>query len=340
MAPATRFLVTGAQGFLGRHLVHAILTRDSTAMVVGIGRSSFADDFFTHLISLAGRSFRAPVPAYLRIASDRYQYRTLDLVDGAATQEFVQQVQPDVVIHTASGLRGDPIDRLLRNGVESVVRLMEALGSLSRRPRFLLCSSGGVYGSVPEDRLPITEDAPTCPVELYGVSKLAAEHACRVLAQQHEIPAIYARLFNLVGPGQDERHVCGRFVAHAVAIAAGLEACEMFTANLGSTRDFIDVRDCARAVLLLANRGLPGEIYNVASGEETMIASVLDIVLKQAGLKEKVRIITRAGEPGIKRHYGSIDRLTRLGFRTEQTLQESLRDLRDYYRERLTCRAG
>ena len=333
MVPATRFLITGAQGFVGRYLVHAVLTSYPAATVVGIGRSP-SMEFFTHSCALAGRSFRAPVPTYLRTTDDRYQYRVLDLLDPAATNALVREFEPDVVFHLASGLRGDPVDRLMRSGMEAVVGLMEGLASFGKyRPRVVLCSSGGVYGAVPEHLLPITEDSPTRPADLYGVSKLAAEHACRVLAGQHAIPVIYARVFNLVGPGQDERHVCGRFVADAVAISSGLKPLEMETGALQSTRDFIDVRDCARALLVLAASGLPGETYNVASGIETDISSLLNTVLEQNGLTNRVNVVPRQCDGGIRRHYASIARITRLGFRTERSLHESLKDIRDYYLE-------
>jgi nucleoside-diphosphate-sugar epimerase len=333
-APA-RFLVTGAQGFVGRYLVHALLASYPEATVVGIGRSPATSESFTHSLQLSGRSFRAPLPADLRI-NDRYRYCVADLLDPTATKALVGEVEPDAVFHLASGLKGDPVDRLMRSGVEATVRLMEALGSAgSRHPRVIVCSSGGVYGAVPEHLLPITEDSWCKPADLYGASKLAAEHACRILAEQHAICVVYARLFNLVGPGQDERHVCGRFVAQAVAISRGLQPAEMQTGALESTRDFIDVRDGVRALLLLAAAGSPGETYNVASGVEARIGSVLDTVLEQTGLRGQVLIVSRQSDGGIRRHYASIARLVRLGFRTERSLQESLRDIRNYYLEHI-----
>ncbi len=339
MDEAPRFLVTGAQGFLGRHLVQALLASYPAALVLGVGRSPCTTESFTHSISWAGKSFRAPVPAYLRNGdSERYQYQLLDLLDAAATARIVQEFRPAIVIHLASGLRGDPVDRLMRSGVESTVRLTEVLGSLTcLSPRLLLCSSGAVYGQVPEHLLPIREDAPTRPAELYGVAKLAAEHACRVVAARCGMPVTCARVFNLVGPGQDERHVCGRFVAQAAAISLGLQPARVDTADLQSTRDFIDVRDCARALVLLARKGTAGETYNVASGVETTIASVLETVLEQLSLKDRVQVSSRESSNAIRRHFASVARLSSLGFTPEWPMAESLRDLRDYYLRDVSC---
>ena len=256
-----------------------------------------------------------------------------------ATRKTIQEFQPDVVFHLASGLKGDPVDCLLRNGVESTVWLLEALGSArGSRARLLFCSSGGVYGRVPESLLPIQEDAPTRPADLYALSKLAAEHASRILGEKYGIPVVWARVFNLVGPGQDERHVCGKFAAQAVAISLGLQEPRLQTADLCTTRDFIDVRDCARAMVLLSAKGTLGEIYNVASGAETTITLILDTILGHLGLSDRVSICSSAESPNqIRRHYASTLRLSALGFRPELSMADSLRDLVDYYLQEVSA---
>lgn len=330
-----RFLVTGAQGFLGRHVVQALLTSYPRAQVLGIGRSPYAPDFFTHSLRWAGRSLRARVPAYLRSTVDlaRYHYEALDLCSGAATEKVVCEFEPEVVFHLASGLKGDPVDYLMRNGVEGTVRLLEALGRLNKsQVRFLYSSSCGIYGQVPEHLLPIREDVAASPTDLYSVSKLASEYACRILCEKNGIAGVYARLFNLVGPGQDERHVCGRLAAQVAAISLGLQTPLLEIGDMQTTRDFIDVRDCARAIVLIAENGMPSEIYNVASGEETAIASVLCTMLGQAGLRESVTTCTsRELSGGARRHYASTARLSGLGFRPERSIRDSLGDLLKYY---------
>lgn len=330
-----RYLVTGAQGFLGRHVVEALLALQTRARVLGIGRSPYAPECFTYSLRWAGKSFRAPAPAYLRsiVDSTRYRYLALDLCDGGATEKLIREFEPEVVIHLASGLKGDPIDCLMRNGVEGTVWLFEALGHLNKPDmRLLYGSSGGVYGTLPEHLLPIREDVPTKPADLYGLSKLAGEHACRIQAEKYGIAVTYARLFNLVGPGQDERHVCGRFAAQIAAILLGLQPPVVKTVDLQTTRDFIDVRDCARAMILLSKKGMPDETYNVASGVETTIASILDTILEHAGLRDHVTICSSEDSvSGVRRHYASTVRLSELGFRAERSTKDSLGDLLNYY---------
>src|SRR5262249_12412376 len=141
-----------------------------------------------------------------------------------------------------------------------------------------------------------------------------AEHMSRILAHRHQLPVIWARLFNLAGPGQDERHICGRFASKAAAIAEGLLPAAMDVESLHTTRDFIDVRDVASALAALCEFGEPGNAYNVASGCETDMKSVLDLTLEAAGLAGRVEIRNTAKRVAdIPRHFASAEKLTGLG---------------------------
>jgi GDP-4-dehydro-6-deoxy-D-mannose reductase len=165
------------------------------------------------------------------------------------------------------------------------------------------------------------------------VSKLAEEEAARVLARRHQLPLMIARIFNPVGPGEDERHLCGRLAAQVAAIEAGVVEPSVRVGPLESTRDFVDVRDVAQALFLLAHVRSPGAIYNVASGVETPTESVLTILIGLAGLDDRIKVDRQAGRPGdIPRHFAEIARLNQLGFRPRHALGGSLRDLLDYYR--------
>lgn len=334
-AAEPRFLVTGAQGFLGRHVVEAVLASTSRAQVLGIGRSACSQELFTHSLHWAAQKLRAPVPRYLRELTDagRYRYRAVDLRNGAAVGELIYAFSPEIVIHLASGLKGDPAECLVQNGVESTVSLVEALGRLSKPDlRLIYASSGGVYGDVPEDLLPIREDTTPRPADLYSMSKLAGEQTCEVLGAKFGIRVTCARVFNLVGPGQDERHVCGRLAAQIGAIILGLQPPVVETGDLKTSRDFIDVRDCARAIVLLAKREAPNGTYNLASGREVTIASVLKTMLEQTGLLEKVAVSCSTKLPsGVHRHCACIDKLSGLGFRAERGIDSSLCDLLNYY---------
>jgi nucleoside-diphosphate-sugar epimerase len=340
----TRFLVTGAQGFVGRYLISRLLqVHGKGVQVLGLGRSSRLDDVFSHSISWGTRPIQAPLPEELRISNDepRYQYACADIRQADHLSQLIHVFCPHVVIHLASGLRDDPSDFLFRTNVEGTICLVQALADAGIAvSKLVICSTGGVYGIPANGRLPIDESSTCMPVDLYSASKLASEHASRILATRHQIPTIWARLFNIVGAGQDQRHVCGSLAARVAAIVKKQLPPILEVGPLNTTRDFIDVRDVARALILLAERGTPGNIYNVGSGIECPVQSVLDTTLSLAGLRSVEILRKPEFHPQIPFHFADIRRIKALGFDPEYSLNQSLQCLLHYYFETVARIAG
>lgn len=329
----TRYFITGAQGFVGRYLISHILTSVPDDDILGIGRSPRRDKTFTHSVRWGMRSPSAPLPAELRdVDEKRYRYISADIHERARITALLREFRPDIILHMASGLRDDMPSSLLKTNIEGTMNLLEAVADANIGvAKIVLGSSGGVYG--PPESLPIDEDAACNPIDFYSITKLAAEHVARSEARRHHLPLICARLFNLAGPGQDERHICGRFGSQIAATLDGLAPALIEVQTLDSTRDVIDVRDAAAALGVIAKRGLSGAIYNVASGTETPMRDVLQATLEAAGLVNKV--IVRQGSVraiDIPRHVASVERLRSLGCACRYTLRQTMEDVISYYR--------
>ncbi|HYK53051.1 MAG TPA: NAD-dependent epimerase/dehydratase family protein [Candidatus Eremiobacteraceae bacterium] len=328
-----RYLVTGAQGFVGRYFVAATLADDPEAEVLGIGRSPRRDEVFTHNVRFGATSVPAPLPVSLREAAvdKRYRYEAIDICDGHSLVHFMLEFRPELVVHLASGLRDDDNAHLMKTNLIGTITLIEAIAELGPTVRMsVLGSTGGVYGA--PERIPIQESALCRPVDAYSTSKLVSEHASRIVAERYGVPVLWARLFNLVGPGQDERHVCGRFAAQAAAIARGVAEPVVEAGNLDSTRDFVDVRDVASALGRLAHSGVAGEAYNVSSGVEVAIGDVLASTLRAAGIEGSVSIARAAPRVNdIARHTGDPSKITSLGYTPRYTLAKSIGDVVGYY---------
>jgi GDP-4-dehydro-6-deoxy-D-mannose reductase len=312
-----RVLITGAQGFLGRSLTAALLATDCPA-ILGVGRSARSDDVLTHTLDWAGRPVPAPVPEGLRPTDDRYDYRPLDVRDPAAVARVVADFRPDVAIHAAASLRGEGLDSLLEANVRSAYGLLTGYAK-----RVVLVSSGSVYGAG-GGVVPLREDGITEPVELYGVTKLTAEHLGRVLSAD----LVVGRVFNLVGPGLHDRHLPAYLAGRLAAVRRGLAPPEIPLAPVETTRDFIDVGDAARALVLLADA--PAGVYNVASGVETPVQSVVDQLLAVADVE--VTFTPKPARPAdIRRAYADVSRLAALGFRPTSPLQDTLANMLGYF---------
>lgn len=325
-----RYLITGAQGFVGRYLTERLL-RAPDAEVLGIGRSPMLTGAFTHCITLAGGKRRAPFPASLVIDARRYHYRAVDILDQAALSAQIDAYRPDVIVHLASGLWGDDPAKLAATNVGGIVSLIAAAAAANcAAARLVIGSSGAIYG-IP-DSLPISETAVARPAEIYGVSKLIAEKAALAAARSTGMAVMFGRIFNVIGPGADERHAPARFAEQVTAIVRNPEQA-LEVGDLDTTRDFIDVRDVAEALFILAERGVGGEAYNVGSGVETRLTTILSGLVDRAQIDPRI-LRSHFRKADIPRHVASIERLRSLGFVPSVTLDDSLTEMLDYYAAR------
>jgi nucleoside-diphosphate-sugar epimerase len=336
---AARIVVTGAQGFLGRNLVRTLLDADPGVSVLGIGRSHRRADEFTHRLEWQGAQVAAPLPSELSAAEEdpRYAYQAVDLEDTSRLAEILRAFEPGVVVNAAAALRDEPLPALLRSNVTALAALLE---SIPRGARVVLVSSGSVYGAVPPERLPIAEEAPCRPLDLYAASKHAAEDIARILADQLGLPLVVARVFNLLGPGLQDRHLAAALARQVAAIELGLNPPVLEVGPLDTTRDFVDVRDAARGLALAAEAGVAGTAYNLASGRETPVQAILDGLLDAAGLRDDfsiARLERRSGD--YERSYADIARIRELGFAPAVDLDRSLAAMLGYYTELVSSRS-
>ncbi len=296
-----RALVTGAAGFVGRHLVAHLEEQGDT--VVGIDRADGPD-----------------------------------LLDGPALAAFVAEGAPDAIYHLAGwsdvgGSWDEPRLAFEANAVGTLNLLQACRG---RTARVLSVSSADVYGRVALAELPLAEDAPLRPVTPYAVSKVAADFLGVQAHLGYGLDVLRVRAFNHLGPGQTNR-----FVAPAIAerIARNeFDRTEVVpVGNLTPRRDFTDVRDVVRAYRLLVLRGEPGEAYNVCTGADIAISELADQLLsladhpmrleEDASLQRPVDVPVLRGDP-TKLHKAT-------GWTPEITLDQTLRDLLDEWRGRL-----
>ena len=251
----------------------------------------------------------------------------------------IRHFRPEVVIHLASGLRGDDVRHLFRTNLEGTIALVDAIADAAVDVRRLVVgSTGAVYGTGDAAALPFEESAPCRPLDVYAISKLAAEHASRVASARHGIDTVWARIFNVVGAGEDDRHVGPELARQAAEIVHGLRPPTIDAGDLEPTRDFVDVRDVAHALVTIAERGEAGATYNVATGRETPVRALLDAVLDAAGLRTAVEIRRRAVPPSaVRRHVADIHRLRSLGFSPRADLNDSARDMVRYYADEVAA---
>ena len=252
-------LVTGADGFVGRWVVRALLAAGHEAVAAlqpGVRRAVPEDEAF-------------------RVPSIPLELGDLSSVRRVAARQF------DAVIHLAAVASGG--DALRDPGVAWAVNAAgtaRLLGELGRRrraeetdPLVLLVSTAEVYGA--GSARPLLETDPVVPRSPYAASKVGAEVAAMETKLRTGLRVVVARSFPHTGPGQDERFVAPAFARRLRgARLAGARVVKV--GNLDPVRDFLDVRDVAAAYLALISHGVPGEVYNVASGRGIALQDLFD----------------------------------------------------------------
>ncbi|HLH28788.1 MAG TPA: GDP-mannose 4,6-dehydratase, partial [Acidimicrobiales bacterium] len=149
----------------------------------------------------------------------------VDITDGPALRAAVVDAAPDAIYHLAAlsnvGDSWDAPEETFTVNATGTLHLLEAARALDRPPRVLLVCSSEVYGRVPPEGLPVTEDSPLRPISPYGASKVAAEFLGLQAFLAHGLPVIRVRAFNHIGPGQAPAFVVSSLARQIVQ--AGLE---------------------------------------------------------------------------------------------------------------------
>ena len=250
-----RILVTGARSFTAKHLLPLFDGR--------------GDVFGTDLDGPHREAMRF-LPA--------------DITHSGSVVDVVREARPELVLHLAGVSAATP-DRCAAVNVEGTRNLFRALNVLPAAPRVLLVSSAAVYGRILPEENPVTEGTPLRPAGPYGDSKARAEQVARDAHAQGLARVVILRPFNLVGPGLPRGLAPSDFAAEVRRVKRGEGEPVVRVGALTPTRDFLDVRDAARAYAGLAEHpDASGNVFNVGSGRATSIGELLERLLRLAGV--------------------------------------------------------
>lgn len=294
MNATKRAFVTGASGFVGRHLVDAL---------------------------------EGDVAAPSR--------DELDLLDAEAVRGAVAAAAPATVFHLAAlasvGRSWDEPGTALRENVAMTLNVLEAARHDAPSAAVVVASSGEVYG--PPKSLPVDESAPLRPQNPYAVSKAAADLLAGQYADAHGLHVVRLRAFNQAGPGQSDEYVAGTIARQiAEGVDAGASEIIVRTGNPESARDFVDVRDAARAYVAAARA--PAGAYNVCRGRSVSVRELVELAARAAPMpvRHEVDDARMRGHdvPDIR---GSAELLSAtIGWAPEIPLERTLADAIDAWR--------
>jgi nucleoside-diphosphate-sugar epimerase len=260
------WLVTGGTGFVGRHVLHALKRPMEDSLQPE-----------TKVIAL-GRQCPEGWP--------RDDFAEVDLTDTVKLPEVIRRIAPDCVIHTAGRTPPAPDEEIYRANFWATIHLLTALRTMHKPARVVLSGSAAELEPVDPEYLPVDENYRGFPRDAYGRSKYLASSAG--LAERSQLEVMVARVFNPIGPGTPASQAFGRFADRLTDPDA--DPLALVVGDLDVRRDFIDVRDVARAMITLASQGHAGLAYNVGTGRSRGVGEGLDRLIERSGRAVRVSV--------------------------------------------------
>lgn len=153
------------------------------------------------------------------------------------------------------------------------IKILEALRLTRHSPRILLIGSSAEYGSTLEEVKVVSERSELSPVSLYGLSKMFLSQVMEFYVRVHKMDIVYARVFNVLGPGMNRKLLFGKVYAE-IADSSEKEL-TISTGSLDAKLDYISVEKLCKALITVMRQGRIGEVYNIGSGKASGMRDLL-----------------------------------------------------------------
>ncbi len=310
----SKILVTGAAGFIGSHLTDALL--EAGHEVVG----------FDNLSNGKLRNLESA------LESNAFQFAEGDICDEGQVNEIMKGV--DVVYHLAClGVRHSihsPFENHKVNA-EGSLRVLEAARQ-NNVSKFFYISTSEIYGDI--QTFPIDELGVPAPKTVYGSSKLAGENYAYSYNVCYGLQTVITRIFNNYGPRAHYEGDAGEIIPRSIVRMLNGEAPVVFGKG-DVTRDFFFVKDTARALVQLMNNDkVVGEIINIGTGAEITMKELMEVLIEEMGLKDRMSIRYEEDRPAdVPRLWVNPSKFKSLtGFENEMNFREGLRETIEYYK--------
>ena len=327
-----KILVTGATGFVGSHLLDALLIEPGL-----------------EIHALRRWYSRMTLVEHIPEDDPRICWHWGDLTDPFSVDEVIGAVRPERIFHLGAQSFVYPSwaapDLYFRTNTLGTLYLLEAIRRQGlKNTRVLLPGSGEEYGDVPPEELPITPLTALRPVNPYAVSKVAQDLLGYEHWRSYGIEVVRVRAFNHEGPRRDKVFALPSFAHQIARIEAGLSSPVMKVGNLDALRNWTDVRDMVRAYRLALERCAPGELFLVGSDRVMTVRECLALLLSLSPrgseiLTETDPSLVRPTEPmRLVADTSPFRQIT--GWRPVIPFEQTLADTLEYWRARVGAKGG
>lgn len=308
-----RVLITGINGFVGSYLASTLIEK--------------GDEVF-------GTTRPGSPTEGLKKIQDKLGLEECELLDAQAVKKVVAKVKPDYIYHLAAIVQtyGFPPREVYETNILAQLNLLEAVRELNLKSRILLVGTFREYGQIKAGESPIKEDFPLKPIQSYGASKAAQGLMGYQYFKEFGLDIVRTRSFNHAGAGRTQAFVEGSFAKQIAEIEAGISEPLMLVGNLKSKGDFSHVKDVCDAYILLMEKGVSGEVYNVGSGIPHSIQEILDTLLSFTNIKVEVKEDSARFRP-TEEFWADVTKIKNLGWQAKYSFEEMLKETFVYWQE-------
>lgn len=310
-----KYLITGANGFCGRHLADVLVGGSNS--VHGISRS---------------------IPDALVAQHPDVTYDQCNLIDHTSIYNMLKKIEPDCIFHLAAESSvasswKSPIN-IMNNNVLSQINIFEAVRELELSTRIIVACSSEEYGLIDESNLPINENCCFNPLSTYAVSKVSQDMLAYQYFKSYDMDIVRVRSFNLTGPGRPPTYALSSFAHQIAEIEKGKSKNVISVGNLDVKRDYTDVRDAVNGYKELALKAKPGTVYNLCSGKAYNLRELLNILISFSTADANIeKDISKFRPSDLPIMFGDNTKIiTEIGWTPKIDIQTTLRDLLDYWR--------
>jgi len=302
-----RILITGVAGFIGSSLKDFFDKNPRHYEAYGIDIS---------LRKSVGRCFKG------------------DINDERFLRKIIKKIKPHYIFHLVGLTDKNDFCKLISVNVLSTRRLLETVLNLKNfKTRIIIPGSAAEYGEIPQGDMPVRESYVLQPINFYGISK--AYQALLALSYSKKgLDVIVGRVFNISGRAAPRGFSIGKFAYTLSLIEKGFKKPVVETKGLNSKRDYLDIQDVCSALAAIAEKGRPGNIYNICSGESWKTKYALDYLISLSALKGIKIKASPASQPEIKSIVGANEKIKEhTGWVPKIGIHESFKNTLDYYRQ-------
>ena len=308
-------LILGATGFVGSYLMDQYTAARQN--VIGTDYLATVDgrDWATHFKDIQRCDIRYREQIEMVLAKSKP-----DIIYYLSAQSFpaLSWISPNETLET---------------NIIGTANLFEAVKKSDLNPTIVVACSSAEYGEVDAENIPVRENHPLRPLHPYGVSKAATEMLALQYFYNYGMKPVCARIFNTTG-ARKKGDVCADFTFRAVQIEKGIIDPVLKVGNLDVFRAITDVRDLTNALRLLAEKGTPGEVYNISGEKAYQINEIVQIIKDNLRTRFEVQQIAELLRPSDEKIiFGDSTKLkSATGWKQQVSLETTVIDMLDYWR--------